>query len=398
MQKPQKWIVPLWLDRLGRAGWLAIGIVLCLGVGIYFFSTLRTITLPFVLAALGAAVCFPIVDKLEKWHLRRSIAALLVLLLMLAVVVVIGLLVLTQIINQSSELAANLTAGLQKVKESGAGPHLEAAVDSVSKSLADFWKPLLQGFLPALVEGLGAIASLGFAVFIAINIFYYLMADGRRVGRWLGRSIGLPAELGIGLVRSSVRSLQGYFAGATVVAAFNGVAIGVTALILGTPMAGVVALINFLFSYIPYIGAIVGGAVAVLLALGGGGWTDAAIMLVVLILVNSVFQVIISQIAFGKTLSLHPLVVLLSTTAGGVLAGAIGSALAAPFVAVAIEAVRRIGDSGIFKEEQVALPAASTLPVAADEPSPEQGEPAEGGLAREPVGAPAHEPLTAPAS
>lgn len=351
MLKSPTWRVPVWLERLGRAGWLAVGVLLIVAVGLALFATLRTITLPFVLAALGAAVCFPIVDKLNKWGLRRSLAALLVLVVALVVAVAIGLLVLTQIINQSDELAQNLKAGLEQVNASSIGPEVKSALDSISNSMANFWKPLLQGFLPVLAQGLGAIASLGFAVFIAINIFYYLMADGRRVGRWLGAHIGLPPELGIALVRSSVRSLQGYFAGATVVAAFNGVAVGIAALALGTPMAGVIALINFLFSYIPYIGAIVGGAVAVLLALSGG-WTDAAIMLVVLILINSVFQVIISQIAFGKTLSLHPLVVLLSTTAGGVLAGAIGSALAAPFVAVAIDAVRRIGDSAIFRDEQ----------------------------------------------
>lgn len=398
MHKPAKWHIPIWLDRLGRAGWLAIGLLLCLGVGLYFFSALRTITLPFVIAALGAAVCFPIVNRLERWHLRRSIAALLVLIVMLVVVVAIGLLVLTQLINQSSALVDNLQAGLQKLQESSYGAPIDAAIQSVSKSVANFWKPLLEGFLPVLAQGLGAIASLGFACFIAINIFYYLMADGRRVGRWLGSHIGLPPALGIELVRSSVRSLQGYFAGATVVAAFNGVAIGAAALILGTPMAGVVALINFLFSYIPYIGAIVGGAVAVLLALSGS-WTDAMIMLVVLILVNSVFQVVISQIAFGKTLSLHPLVVLLSTTAGGVLAGAIGSALAAPFVAVAIDATRRIGDAGIFQPDAATLPqgVAPAAPLIEELPT-QAGERAAGELVPEPVVVAADEPLTAPAS
>lgn len=344
-----QWRVPIWLERLGRAGWLSVGIILLVLAGLYLFSTLRTITLPFILAALGAAVCFPVVDRLTSWGLRRSISALIVLVVMLAAVVVIGLLVLTQIVQQGSQLVEYLQQGLEEIKQSSLGPEIKEAVDEVSASIADFWKVLLQGFLPFLANGIGAIASLGFAIFIAINIFFYLMADGRRVGRWVGSHIGLPADLGVAIIRSSVRSLQGYFAGATVVAAFNGAAIGITALALGTPMAGVIALINFLFSYIPYIGAIVGGAIAVLLALSGG-WTDAAIMLVVLILVNSVFQVIITQIAFGATLKLHPLVVLLSTTGGGIVAGAIGSALAAPFVAVAIDAVHRIREAGIFSE------------------------------------------------
>jgi predicted PurR-regulated permease PerM len=352
MQAPTRWHTPEWLERLGRAGWLGIGLLLILLAGLYLFSTLRTITLPFILAALGAAVCYPIVNKLESWGLRRSIAALIVLVLTLVAAVALGILVLSQVVNQTAQLGGYLTQGLQQLKESPVGPQIKAAIDEVSTSVADFWKSLLQGFLPVLAQGLGAIASLGFAVFIAINIFFYLMTDGRKVGIWVGSHIGLPADLGVAIVRHSVKSLQGYFAGATIVAAFNGAAIGLTALALGTPMPGVIGIINFFFSYIPYIGAIVGGAVAVLLALASGGWTDAIIMLIVLILVNSVFQVIVTQIVFGATLKLHPLVVLLSTTAGGILAGAIGSMLAAPFVAVAIDSVRRIGESGIFAGDE----------------------------------------------
>ncbi len=354
MQRLTRWYVPEWLERLGRASWLAIGVVAIVLAALYLFSTLRTITLPFVLAALGAAVCFPIVNKLQSWGLRRSIAALIVLVGMLAVVAVIGILVTVQIVQQGSQLADYLAQGVEDLKNSSIGPQIKDYLDQISKSIADFWQVLLKGFLPVLAGGVGAVASLGFAVFIAINIFFYLMTDGRRVGIWVGSHIGLPAELGVSIVRSSVRSLQGYFAGATIVAAFNGLAIGIAAFALGTPMVGVIALVNFLFSYIPYIGAIVGGAVAVLLALAGGGWTDALIMLVVLILVNSVFQVIITQIVFGATLKLHPLVVLLATTGGGILAGAIGSALAAPFVAVAIDSVHRISESGIFAADQAA--------------------------------------------
>lgn len=353
MQRRAKWLIPAWLEQLGRAGWLAIGIVLIVLAALYLISALRTITLPFILATLGAAVCFPLVDRLQSWGLRRSVAALIVLLIMLAAAVTLAYFVTAQIVQQGSQLVDYLKQGIQDLKESPVGPQVGDYLDQISRSVAEFWKTLLQGFLPVLAESVGAIASLGFAIFIAINIFFYLMADGRRVGTWVGSHMGLPAELGVSIIRSSVRSLRAYFAGATIVAAFNGLAIGVTAFALGTPMPGVVGLVNFLFSYIPYIGAVVGGAVAVLLALASGGWTDAVIMLVVLILVNSVFQVIITQIAFGATLKLHPLVVLLSTTGGGILAGAVGSALAAPLVAVAIDAVHRIRESGIFAPHEM---------------------------------------------
>jgi predicted PurR-regulated permease PerM len=343
--------VPNWLERLGRASWLAIGLVILVAGFVVLLSSLRTIVLPFVLAALAGAVCFPVVDRLVGLGLRRSIAALLVLIAVLVAGVGVFVLVAVQIVGQAAELVQYLQEGLATLQQSALGPRLDPALGSLEASLHENWKDLLGGFVPVVAEGVGALVTLAFAVFIAVNILYYLLADGRRVGHWVGAHIGLPRDLGTAIVRSGVRSLQGYFAGATVVAAFNGVAIGLTAVILGTPLAVVIGLVNLLASYVPYIGAVVGGAIAVLLAIAGGGMSDGLWMLGVLILVNSVFQVIVAQIAFGATLKLHPLVVLLSTTAGGILAGAIGSALGAPFVAVAIDSVRRLGASRILAAE-----------------------------------------------
>jgi putative heme transporter len=164
----------------------------------------------------------------------------------------------------------------------------------------------------------------------------------------VGSHIGLPAELGVPLVRNAVRALQMYFIGTSIVAVFNGVVIGLGAVVLGTPLAVVLGLVNFFASYIPYIGAVVGGAVAVLLAIAGGGISDGLWMLLIVILANSVFQTVVQQLALGATLKLHPFGVLLATTIGGVLGGAIASAMAAPLVAISLDAVRQIRAAGIF--------------------------------------------------
>ena len=236
--------------------------------------------------------------------------------------------------------------------------------------MTDRWQQLVSGIAPFVADSVGAILSLGFGIFIAINILFYLLVDGRRAGAWLGAHIGLPQELGVAIVRDGVRSLRGYFAGATIVALFNGAVIGGAAFVLGSPLVGVVALVNFLFSYIPYVGAIVGGAVAVLLALASGDPLNGLWMLVVVILMNTVLQTVVMSVAMGATLKLHPLVVLLSTTLGGVFAGAIGSALGAPFVAVALDSLRRVGESRIFAEEAAPAEAGD---VADERSSPPEG-------------------------
>ena len=133
-----------------------------------------------------------------------------------------------------------------------------------------------------------------------------------------------------------ITSLRGYFAGVTVVAAFNAIVIGGAAFVLGVPLAGSIALINFLAAYIPYIGAWSAGIFTVLIALGAEGPETAAAMAVVALLANGILQQIVQPIAYGAALGLHPLAVLIVTVAAGALFGTIGLILAAPLTAAAV--------------------------------------------------------------
>jgi putative heme transporter len=122
----------------------------------------------------------------------------------------------------------------------------------------------------------------------------------------------------------------------------------VAALALGTPIPFVIAVVVFLFAYVPFIGAIVGGAFAVIMAYAGGGTTDAIIMLVVVFIANGVLQTVVQQIALGSALNLHPLAVLVATITGSIIAGPIGGVISAPLTATAVMAVRRIRAAGLF--------------------------------------------------
>jgi predicted PurR-regulated permease PerM len=135
---------------------------------------------------------------------------------------------------------------------------------------------------------------------------------------------------------------------ASIVALQNAVVIFIAAVALGTPIPFVIAVVVFLFAFVPFIGAIVGGAFAVVMAYAGGGSTDALIMLVVVFLANGVLQTVVQQIALGATLNLHPLAVLVATILGSIIAGPIGGVISAPLTATVVMAVGRIRASGIF--------------------------------------------------
>jgi predicted PurR-regulated permease PerM len=153
---------------------------------------------------------------------------------------------------------------------------------------------------------------------------------------WVNRHLGVEQPVAETITRNVIVSLRRYFGGVTIVAAFNAVVVGIGAVVLGVPLAGTIALISFVTAYIPYIGAFVAGAFAVVLTLGSEGTTDAIIMLVVVLLANGLLQNILQPIAFGATLGLNPLVVLIVTVGGGALFGMVGLVLAAPLTSAAV--------------------------------------------------------------
>ena len=139
-----------------------------------------------------------------------------------------------------------------------------------------------------------------------------------------------------------ITSLRGYFKGVTFVAAFNGVVVGIAALLLDVPLAGTIAVVTFVTAYVPYIGAVVAGTFAVLIALGAQGTGVAVAMLVVVLLANGLLQNLVQPFAMGSALHLNPLVVLVVTIGAGCLFGMLGLVLAAPLVSAAVQVAKAV--------------------------------------------------------
>ncbi len=131
----------------------------------------------------------------------------------------------------------------------------------------------------------------------------------------------------------------------------NGVAIGLAALLLGVPAAGAIAVVNVIGAYIPYLGAFIGGAFAVLMGLGEGGIELALIMLGITLAVNLLLENLLEPVLLGDSLNMHPLLVLLATALGGLIAGMVGLILAAPMMAIVIDIKRELKAAGFFAND-----------------------------------------------
>jgi predicted PurR-regulated permease PerM len=302
---------------------------------VWLLSLTNTIVIPVVTAAIVAAVLAPLVAGLSR-RMPRAAATVVVFVGVLVVGVLVALLVLGGIASQAPTLERSLESGAKKVetalKDAGVSTSsAESANSGASSGVSDAFHALLKG----VGTGIKAMGSLViFLSFTALSLFF-MLKDGPRIRAWLEAHLGVPRSVAHTISGRVLGSLRGYFAGVTAVAAFNAIVIGLGAVVLSVPHAGSIAAVNFVAAYVPYLGAWSAGAFTVLTALGAEGTTVALIMAVIVLLANGALQQMIQPIAFGATLGIHPLAVLIVTIAGGSLFGMIGLVLAAPLTAAA---------------------------------------------------------------
>jgi putative heme transporter len=355
--------LPDWFQTLGRGAWLLVGIAVLLAIGFLLLGLISDLVIPLVFAAILAAIFVPLVDRLERWRVPRWLGAPLVVLLAIGVVSVVAWLVVAGLVGQGREIVGQVTAGLE---ETGSLPGMaELDTQEAVRTLGQLVQTLVSG----LLSGLGSVTVLIVGVVTGLFILLFLMKDWLLVtdgtANQLAVLLGLPDRVGRQIVSDTVHSFRSYAWGLTIVGLMNGAVVGLGAVLLGVPLAGPIAIVTFATSYIPFFGAFFAGAFAVLVALGARGLSVALAMLAITLLANNTLQNLLEPVAFGRTLRLHPLVVLLVTTAGTLLFGVLGATLAAPVTAVTLRTIELLRDAGLF--DAVPTPAAaSELPLSQD--------------------------------
>jgi predicted PurR-regulated permease PerM len=355
---------PMWLRDLGLLAWFLVGVALLLVGLVWLLGLTSTITVPVVLGAILATVAGPVVTALQRHGVPRAAGAAIVLLGLIAIAAVVALMVFGGIYEQSDQIKASASEALDKVEgwmnDAGAGGTSSTA-DQVSRSTAETGKALLQG----VANGIKELTSLVFFLTFTTFSTFFLLKDGPSVRAFVDRHLGVPREVATIITGNVTRSLRRYFLGVTYVAAFNAIVVGLAALVLDVPLAGTIAVVVFVTAYVPFIGAFVSGAFAVILTLSAQGTTSALIMLVVVILANGLLQNIVQPIAFGATLDLNPLVVLIVTIGFGAIFGMIGMVLAAPLTSAALHITRELAEAKAVEAEGLERPP-PTQPVSVD--------------------------------
>ena len=256
-----------------------------------------------------------------------------------------------QLVAGFSELWSEALAGIQQIQGWLAdGPlHLTAAqidqyLQEATAALQNNSSSILSGALSFGSTAGHFAAGLVLALFVLI----FFLLEGDRIWAFLVRLLPRKARAAtFGAGRKGWASMVSYARIQMFVAFVDAVGIGVGAAIIGVPLALPLGVLVFMGSFIPIVGALVTGAVAVLLALVANGWVNALIMLGIVLLVQQLESHILQPLVMGKAVALHPVAVILSVAAGSYLAGIPGALFSVPILAVANSAIRYIAGQNV---------------------------------------------------
>jgi predicted PurR-regulated permease PerM len=182
-------------------------------------------------------------------------------------------------------------------------------------------------------------------IVLVLALTFFFLKDGHRFLPWQRSVVGRGAGRHLTEVLArNWKVLGGFIRTQALVSAIDAALIGVGLLVLGVPLAGALIVITFFAGFIPIVGAISAGALAVLVALVTNGWQEALIVLVIILAVQQLEGNVLSPWLQGKTMQVHAALILVAITIGGTLFGIIGVFLAVPVTACLVATARYVGE------------------------------------------------------
>ncbi|MBT2516490.1 AI-2E family transporter [Streptomyces sp. ISL-90] len=325
--------------RLAAAwSWRLLLIGGMLAVLVFLIIQLRLIIIPILVAVLIGALLVPFVGFLQRHRWPKWLAVTTAMLSTLAVVGGLLTLGITQIVRGSDELAAQsviawnefrvwLLEGPFHITEQQLNEFVAQVVNSVQQD----GSVLLTGAL-SLGSTLGHFLA---GMLLALFATLFILIDGRGIWNWVVGVFPRRARAAIdGAGQSGWATLGNFVRVQILVATIDAIGIGLGAFFLGLPLAVPIGILVFLGSFIPIVGAVVTGALAVFVALVYNGPVIALVMLGIVLLVQQVEGHVLQPLIMGTAVKVHPLGVVLAVAAGSLLAGIPGALFAVPVAAV----------------------------------------------------------------
>ncbi|WHT19477.1 AI-2E family transporter [Crossiella sp. CA-258035] len=342
--------VPYGLRVSAALSWRFLTLCGALAVLVFLVGYFAGLVIPVGIALLLAALMAPAVRQLVSWRVPGWAATTIVLVGGLLLVVGVLVSVVAAFVNGVPELQSKVVVGLDQIKDWLVHGPLQLTQQDLDQYLNRFVEMLKSNVSTIATNavnttvttavGVGELLT-GFLLLLFTLIFF--LHDGSNIWHFMTKAVPGNVRDRVDVAgRRGFASLVSYVRATVVVAVVDAVGIGIGLAIVGVPLAVPLAALVFLAAFVPIIGSLVAGSVAVLVALVANGPIEALIVLIIVIAVMQLESHVLQPLLLGKAVSLHPLAVILVIMGGLSLAGIPGALLGVPVLAVLNAAIRSL--------------------------------------------------------
>lgn len=324
------------LDRAASFSWRYLLIIAAISVTFYAIAVVKVVAIPLILGLFLAAVLAPPVQWFKRQGWSPLLATWAGIGIVIPIVVGVGLLLVPSFVDGLAPLTEDFDAAVDAFSEwleEGPLQLSETEVNGYIDDAINAFRANLGGLTTGIVGGATvAVEVVTGAVLMLLATFFYLK-DGDRAYAALLRRVSDPDRVHASL-EASWSTLGAYVRGLAVIGFVDALFIGIGLAIIGAPLVLPLSLLVFFGAFFPIVGAFLSGLVAVAVVFVNGGFTDALIVLAIVLGVQQVEGNVLHPIVFRRSLSLHSLVILMAIAVGGVAFGVVGAFLAVPITAV----------------------------------------------------------------
>lgn len=323
-------------------------VAVALGIVLWLLAQVWVGLLPVILALILATVLWPPVAWMTARGVPPALASALALLLSGALLIGILVAIAPGVIEQGEEIADSAIEGAGQVQVWLAGPPLNLDTQQVDDALqsAIVWlQEQSSNIATGVFTGVTVVGSGLVTLGLVLVLTFFFVKDGPKFLPWLRTVAGRNAGHHLTEVMSrNWGTLGGFIRTQAIVSAVDAVLIGTGLLILGVPLALALAVLTFFAGFIPIVGAVTAGALAVLVALVTNGWQVALVVLALILVVQQVEGNVLQPMLQGRTMQMHAGIILLSVAAGGTIFGIVGAFLAVPVAASVVVTLRYVSE------------------------------------------------------
>lgn len=373
--------IPWGMRVAGEAAWRLLVLAGLLWVLMRVIGAVQLVVMAFAAGLLVTALLQPTVGWLKRHGMPRALATAFTAVAGFVLMGLVCWFVVWQVMENIDDLSNRVTDGIDELKRwlLDSPFHVtEGQINDIAKTLSDAVGSNTDKITSAGLQGLTVMVELLTGIVLAMFSTLFLLYDGGKIWHWTLKLVPAPAREGVaGAGPRAWRTLTAYVRGTVLVALIDALFIGLGLYFLNVPLAVPLAVFIFLGAFIPLVGALISGALAVVVALVTQDVFTALMVLCVVLGVQQIEGHVLQPFILGRAVRVHPLAVVLSVAIGSLVAGIGGAVVAVPLVAVTNTVVGYLRaysggqDLRSSPEWAPASPSSSSPPASSSEPAPE---------------------------